>query len=250
MWKYRELIKNLTIVDLKERYQSTTLGFLWSILSPFLLAVVLYFVFRNLYHQEENFAINLLVGIMAWRFFSTSTTSSLSSIVNKPSLVTSVYIPRQILVLSNVLSKLISSTLEFLVLVPIIFILLGHTPATTPLFLLIHLLYFWLILGVGLFLAALFVYFRDLNQIWEVLVNILFFCSPIIYPLSIVPENIMEYYMLNPLTRVIIMYRDVMIDGNLPSWGNFIVVVLFCIATLGIGSLVFGKLQRRFAEAI
>jgi lipopolysaccharide transport system permease protein len=250
MWKYRELIKNLTIVDLKDRYQSTTLGFFWSILSPFLLAVVLYFVFRNIYQQEENFAINLLVGIMAWRFFSSGTTSSLTSIVSKPSLVTSVYIPRQILVLSNVLSKLISSTLEFLVLVPIIFILLGHTPITTPLFPLIHLLYFWLILGVGLFLSALFVYFRDLNQIWEVLVSILFFCSPIIYPLSIVPENIMVYYMLNPLTRVIIMYRDVMIDGNLPSLSNFLIVALFCIAALFIGSFVFSKLQRRFAEAI
>ena len=250
MWQYRELIKNLTVADLKNRYQNTTLGFFWSILSPLLLAVVLYFVFRNLFQQEENFAINLLVGIMAWRFFANGTISSLGSIVGKPSLVTKVYIPRQILVLSNVLSNLISSLLEFLVLLPIIFVLLRNLPITTLLFPVIHLLYFWFIFGAGLLLSALFVYFRDVSQIWEVLVNILFFCSPIIYPLSIVPHYLMPYYMLNPLTRIIIMYRDVMVAGSLPSLGTFIGVIASGIAAYFVGSFAFGKLQRRFAEEI
>jgi ABC-type polysaccharide/polyol phosphate export permease len=88
MWQYRELVRNLTIADFKSRYQNTSLGFLWSILSPLLLAGVLYFVFRHLFGQEEDFAANLLVGIMAWRFFTIGTTSSLHAIVNKPSLVT------------------------------------------------------------------------------------------------------------------------------------------------------------------
>lgn len=248
MWAYRELIKTLTITELKNRYQNTSLGFFWSILSPLLLALVLYFVFRNLFRQEENFAINLLVGIMAWRFFVIGTTSSLFSIVGKPSLVTKVYIPRQILVLSNTLSNLISSLLEFLVLVPIILVLLRYIPVTVLLYPVIHLLYFWFIFGAGLFLSALFVYFRDLNQIWEVLVNILFFCSPIIYPLSIVPDYLMTYYMLNPLTHIIIIYRDVMIAGSLPSLGSLILVIGFCVIAYFVGSFVFGKLQRRFAE--
>jgi len=250
MWVYRELIRNLAITELKNKYQNTTLGFFWSILSPFLLAFVLYFVFRNLFQQEENFAVNLLVGIMAWRFFANGTTSSLYSIVGKPSLVTKVYIPRRILVLSNVLSSLISSTLEFLVLVPIIFVLLGSLSITVLLYPVIHLLYFWLIFGAGLFLSALFVYFRDLNQIWEVLLNILFFACPIIYPLSIVPERLMPYYMLNPLTHFMVVYRDVMIAGNLPSISNLIVVIASSTVAFFVGSLVFGRLQRRFAEEI
>jgi len=250
MWQYRELIKNLTIADLKNRYQNTSLGFLWSLLSPLLLASVLYFVFRHAFQQEENFAINLLVGIMAWRFFAVGTTSSLFSIVGKPSLVTKVYIPRQILVLSNVLANLISSFLEFLILLPIIFIVLGHLPVTVLLFPVVHMLYFWFIFGAGLLLSALFVYFRDLNHIWEVLVNILFFCSPIIYPLSMVPDHLMTYYMLNPLTRFIVMYRDVMVAGNLPSVGSLVVVISFCVVAFVVGSIIFSKLQRRFAEAI
>jgi lipopolysaccharide transport system permease protein len=250
MWQYRELIKNLTTAELKNRYQNTTLGFFWSILSPLLLALVLYFVFRNLFRQEENFAINLLVGIMAWRFFITGTTLSLSAIVSKPSLVTKVYVPRWILVLSSVLANLIGSLLEFLILVPIIFILLGSLPLTILLFPVIHVLYFWLILGIGLFLSSLFVYFRDLNQVWEVLVNILFFMSPIIYPLSIVPESLMTYYLLNPVTALVIIYRDVMIGGSLPSLDNLIVVIGLGAVIFLVGVFTFNRLQRRFAEVI
>jgi lipopolysaccharide transport system permease protein len=250
MWQYRELIANLTITDLKNRYQNTTLGFFWSILSPLLLALVLYFVFRTLFKQEENFAVNLLVGIMAWRFFAIGTTSAMSSIVNKPSLITKVYIPRQILVLSNTLSSIISSLLEMLILIPIIFVILGHVPATLPLFLVIHFLYFWLVFGVGLLLASLYVYLRDLNQIWDVLVNILFFCSPIIYPLSTVPDYLRPYYMLNPLTRIITLYREVMVDGTLPSLNHIAVVIGFGLAAYLVGVLAFGRLQRRFAEEI
>ncbi len=250
MWQYRELIKNLTIADFKSRYQNTSLGFLWSILNPFLLAGVLYFFFRHLFGQEENFAINLLVGLMAFRFFTTGTTSSLQAIVGKPSLVTKVYIPRQILVLSNVLANLISSLLEFIVLLPIIFVVLGHLPITVLLFPLIHFLYFWLIFGGGLLLSALFVYFRDLNQIWEVLVNILFFCTPVFYPLSIVPAYLMPYYILNPIAQYLIIYRQVMVAGDIPSLNSLIGVIVVGIVAYLVGNFVFSKLQRRFAEEI
>lgn len=250
MWQYRELIRNLTITDLKNRYQNTSLGFFWSILSPLLLAGVLYFFFRHVFGREENFAINLLVGLMAWRFFVNGTSSSLYTIVGKSSLVTKVYIPRQILVLSNTLANLISSLLEFAVLLPIIFVLLKYLPVTTPLFLLVFIPFFWFIYGAGLLLSALYVYFRDLNQIWDVLVNILFFCSPVFYPLSVVPTYLLTYYQLNPITEFIVMYRDVMVTGNLPSLFNIVIVCGFAVAAYLVGSLAFGKLQRRFAEEI
>jgi lipopolysaccharide transport system permease protein len=250
MWQYRELIRNLTVADLKNRYQNTSLGFLWSLLSPLLLAGVLYFFFRHLFGAEKNFAIDLLVGLMAWRFFTNGTTSSLYSIVGKASLVTRVYIPRQILVLSNVLANLISSLLEFIVLLPIIFVLLGYLPTTILLFPLIHIIYFWFVFGAGLLLSALYVYFRDLNQIWDVLVNILFFCTPIFYPLSIIPASLMPYYRLNPLTQLIGMYRNVMVAGDLPSPVSVIGVIGVAIAAYLVGSFAFNKLQRRFAEEI
>ena len=118
------------------------------------------------------------------------------------------------------------------------------------LFPLIHIIYFWFIYGAGLLLSALFVYFRDLHQIWQVVTQVLFFCSPIMYPLSIIPASIMPYYRLNPVTQFIIMYRDVMIAGDLPSLFSIGVVISFAIAAYLVGSLVFSKLQRRFAEEI
>jgi lipopolysaccharide transport system permease protein len=250
MWQYRELIWNLTVVDLKNRYQNTALGFFWSLLSPLLLALVLYFVFRHLWGHEQNFAINLLVGIMAWNFFQSGTTSSLHAIVGKSSLVTRVFIPRQILVLSNALSTLINSLLAFLVLLPIIFILLGRLPITAPLFLLIHIVFFFFIYGAGLLLSSLFVYFRDLQQIWQVLTRVLFFASPIFYPITLVPASIMPYYQLNPVTQFIGVYRDAMVAGKSPSLFGIAIIVGFAAAALIVGNLAFNKLERRFAEEL
>jgi lipopolysaccharide transport system permease protein len=250
MWQYRELIWNLTIADLKNRYQNTTLGFFWSLLSPLLQALVLYFIFRHIWGQEENFAVNIVVGMMAWQFFSTGTSSSLRSIVSKSGLVTRIYIPRQILVLSNVLANLINFLFTFIVLLFIILVSLRYLPVTVLLFPIIHICFFFFVFGAGLFLSALFVYFRDINEIWQVIIRVLFFCSPIFYPLDIVPASIMPYYLLNPVTQFIIIYRDVMVAGNLPSLHSIAVIVGFAIVALLVGSFTFNKLQRRFAEEL
>ena len=250
MWEYRELIRNLTLAELKNRYQNTSLGFFWSILGPFLIAVVTYFVFRNLFQREENFAVNLIVGIMAWRFFTVGTSGCLSSIAGKKNLVTKVYIPRQILVLSKALSTLISSWLEFIVLIPIIYFVAGNLPWTIVFYPVVHLVYFWTIYGLGLILASLYIYFRDLHQIWDVMLTAGFFTCPIVYPISIVPPNILSYYMLNPITHFILIYRDVMVAGTAPSLNNIIMVLGTGIVIFAIGNYVFSKLQRRFAEEI
>ena len=228
-WNYRELVWNLTQVDLKNRYQNTALGFLWSLLSPLLLALVLFLVFRFLYGQGPEFPRYLIVGLMTFRFFSIGTTNALFSVIGKPSLITKVYIPREIIVLSSVLSSLISSLLEFIIIIPILLLLSPSLPATIILFPLLFLIYFWFVYGIGLFLASLYVFFRDLNQIWEVLVNMLFFLCPIIYPMVQITDKVMPLYRLNPLTEFIIMYRDVMVYGNLPSVYSLIILSLIHI---------------------
>ncbi|MGA2368420.1 MAG: ABC transporter permease [Dehalococcoidia bacterium] len=247
IWRYRELIRNLTVVELKNRYQNTGLGFLWSLLSPLLLALVLYFVFRYLYSQEPNFAAYLLVGLMSWRFFAISTTAAVYAVVGKGSLVTKVYIPRMILVLSNTLSNLISSLFELVIIIPILFSVSGSLPATILLFPLVFLIYFWFVYGASLFLAALYVYFRDVNQIWEVLVTILFFLSPIFYPMSTI-KGAMPVYLLNPITEFIIINRNLMIYGQIPTLYSLSIVCIASIASFLIGSFIFNRLQRRFAE--
>jgi lipopolysaccharide transport system permease protein len=253
MWlvEYRELISILTISDLKVKYQSSVLGFAWSLINPLLIMLVLYLVFSNAFREaQEHFALYILIGIVSWRFMAIGTTSAMISIVTKPSLVTKIYIPRQILVLSSVLSSFISSILEFLVLVPMLLILGAGISPYLLLFPLIHLIYFMIIYGVSLVLAALYVYYRDLNQIWDVLMQMGFFLSPIVYPLSTVPQQYMSYYMLNPVTAIIQMYRSTLLYHGLPSSSETAVAVSCGVAMMFLGSLIFSVLERRFAEEI
>jgi len=133
MLQYRELFKKLTTSDLKNKYQNASLGFAWSLLSPLLLMLVLWVVFRHMFDMED-FALYLLVGIITWRFFANGTSSALASIVGRKNLITNVYIPRWLITCSSVASSLISSTLEFAVLLPLILILGGQISASALLF--------------------------------------------------------------------------------------------------------------------
>ena len=104
--------------------------------------------------------------------------------------------------------------------------------------------------GLSLTLAALYVYFRDLNQIWDILLQIGFYVSPVIYPLSTVPEKYLPIYMLNPFTCLIMMYRDILLYGNLPNGLDFLIVSIFAVVLLAFGSSVFKRLSKRFAEEV
>lgn len=241
----------MTISELKVKYQSSILGFTWSLLNPLLMMLVLYFVFSNIFKaRQNNFALYLLIGIVSWRFLANGTSSAIASIVGKPSLVTKIYIPRQVLVLSVVLASFISSILEFVVLVPLLFILgVGLSPYIL-LFPVIHIIFFMMVYGVSLILASLYVYYRDLNQIWDVVMQMGFFLSPVVYPLSTVPEKYLPYYMLNPITVVIQMYRDILLNHTAPAYWDLIFAFLAGVAVIFIGSAIFNRLERRFAEEI
>jgi len=249
MLQYTELFKKLTITDLKNKYQNTALGFAWSLLSPLLLMLVLWFVFKTIIRME-NFEVYLLIGITTWRFFANGTYAALMSIVGKQNLVTRVYIPRWLITCSSVASSLISSTLEFAVLLPLALVLGGHISYSVFLFPIIQFLYAVMICGVGFAMAALFVRYRDLQHIWEIFLSAVFFLCPIIYPISIVSESRMDIYLLNPVTRVIIIYRDIFLDGKLPAMGDVVFVALSAIIVFILGYLIFWRLEPRFAEQV
>ncbi len=253
MWvvEYRELIRILTVSDLKVKYQSSVLGFAWSLLNPLLMMLVLYMVFNNVFmNSQEHFALYLLIGIVSWRFLANGTSSSMGAIVGKPSLVTKIYIPRQVLVLSTVLSSFISSLLEFLVLMVL---LLAFGVGISPnilFFPAVHIVYFVMVYGISLALSALYVYYRDLNQIWEVLLQLGFFVSPVCYSISLVPDKYLFYYMLNPVTLVMQVYRKVLLYAETPSSSSLVYILLSSCVLLVVGAVIFKRLERRFAEEL
>lgn len=251
LFEYSELIKNLVASDLKVKYQSSVLGFAWSMLNPLLMMLVLYAVFNNIFRfEQEHFALYLLIGIIAWRFLANGTMTAMSSIVGKPSLVTKIFIPREVLTFSMAMSAFISSILEFAVLIPLLLILGVSLSFTVLLFPVIHILFFVMVYGVSLVLASLYVYYRDLNQIWDILLQVGFYLAPIIYPISLVPEKYIFYYMLNPVTRLMVMYRDILLYSTIPSALDFLIVAMCGLLFLIIGTLIFQKLSPGFAEEV
>lgn len=251
VFEYSELIKNLVVTDLKVKYQNSVLGFAWTMLNPLLLMIVLYLVFSKAFGLTDGkFALQLLVGIIAWRFLAIGTMSGTVSIVGKANLVTKIYIPRQILVLSSVLSNFISSFLEFMVMVPLLFVL-GNIPTLSILFVpVIFAIYFIMVYGISLMLSSLYVYYRDVIQIWDVMVQLGFFLTPIVYPISIIPPEYMPYYMLNPATLIIEMTRMVILDSSLPKALDIGVLLVETTFIYMIGSYTFNKLEPKFAEEI
>ncbi len=253
MWvvEYRELIRILTISDLKVKYQSSVLGFAWSLLNPLLMMLVLYFVFSKAFNaDQENFALYLLIGIVTWRFLANGTSSSVLSLVERASLVTKIYIPRQVLVLSTVLSSFISSLLEFFVLFLLLIAFGVNLSSSMLLFPFVYILYFVIVYGISLILASLYVYYRDLNQIWEVLLQLGFFLSPVVYPITGVPDEYLDLYMLNPVTVVMQINRDTLLYSETASAGSLLFITIAAMIILVAGSAVFKRLERRFAEEL
>ena len=251
MFEYTELIKNLAVKEFKLRYRNSVLGFFWSLLNPLAMMVILSLVFSVLVKSGiDNFPVFLLPALLVWRFFSIGTSMSLGSILGNVPLVTKVYFPRYLLVLSSNLANLIGSTLEFAVLLPLLFFLgmnLSYLIFIAPVILILE---FILIMGVSFLLASLNVYYRDINQIWDIILQAGFFLTPIIYSETLIPTKYLSYYMLNPVSRIIVAIRKILYYNTMPSFDDFLIPILGGLFLCLVGYQVFRRLEPRFAEVI
>ena len=253
MWivEYWDLTMILTVSNLKIRYKNSVLGFLWSLLNPLLLMIVMLVVFTKLMRfNTANYSLFLLSGLIFWRFFASSTSQSLSSIVNRANLIRKIYFPREILVFSHVLSCAVGFLLEFMVF---FFILLFFRIPLSPsmLFVILFLfLEFILVFGIGLALSSLYVLFRDYADIWELTLTILFFLTPIVWPTTIIPKNYLPYILLNPLSQIIITVRSAVLEGTMPSLMSIISSTLLCLLAFIVGYLIFKRIEPKFGREL
>ena len=257
----KALLSELVRTDFKLRYQGSLLGYLWSLLKPLLLFVILYIVFvgfLKLGRDIEHFPVYLLLGIVLWNFFTEMTVQSLGSIVARGDLIRKIRIPRWMIVFSSSISATINLVLSLVVVG--IFMVINQVPlmptiALLPVYILI--LYI-LALGCSLFLAAAFVKFRDLSYIWEIVLQAGFYATPIIYPLQMIPnETVQKLLLLNPVAFVIQAARDDVVTTQTltltDAWGSIswaliplsIVVVVFLL-----GLLYFKSQANSFAENV
>jgi lipopolysaccharide transport system permease protein len=198
----------------------------------------------------ENFPLFLLPTLLVWRFFAIGTSMALWSIIGNASLVTKVYFPRWLLVLSSNLANLVGATLEFLALLPLLLALGMRVSWLVLLLPVVLAIEFVLIAGASLPLAALNVYYRDVNQVWDIALQAGFFLCPIIYSTGLIPSRYAILYSLNPMTRIIESIRKIFYYGALPTAWDLLIPLVGGLVLLMLGYAVFLKLEPKFAEEI
>lgn len=255
------LLRELVITDFKLRYQGSVLGYLWSILKPLALFVILYFVFvqfLKIGNNIEHFPIYLLFGIVLWNYFAEVTNGSVSAIVGQGDIIRKINFPKYVIVLAGSFSALINLAINLLV-VAVFMIIFGANPSPEA-FVLLPLLImqmFIFSLAMAFLLSALFVVFRDINHIWEVVMQGAFYATPILYPLDIIPAKAAEILLLNPMAQIIQDAREVLITPQAITiselYGSgFIRLVPLGLTTIAALMAVyyFKKRSRDFAENV
>lgn len=259
----RILLGEMVRTDFKLRYQSSILGYAWSLLKPLLLFVILYTVFTQFLRIGRgvpNYPISLLLGIVLWSFFTEATSSALRSVVGRGSLIRKINIPRYLIPVSVIASSLINLLLNLTVV--FIFVLLANdTPLSLMSLIVFPLLLIELIIvtvAVSFFLSAVYVKYRDIEHIWDVVKQAFFYVIPIIYPLTMIPNvTIQKILLLNPFAQIIQDARAVITYGGttrIPDvFGShlpYAVPLLLIVITLFISSAYFRKNSKTFAEDI
>ena len=261
--KNRILLSELVRTDFKLRYQASTLGYVWSILSPLLLFAILYIVFDKflgLGRDIEHFPVYLLLGIVLWRFFTEATNNGLKAIVQRGGLIRKINFPKYIIVISGTVSSLINLGLNLLVVFVFIFIngvdLNWHALLVIPLILELYIF----ALAIAFFLSAANVKLRDVSYLWDVFLQAAFYATPIIYPLGIVlfqSQFATQLLLFNPVAQIIqdVRYYLVTEDSITMSqltdniwlfFTPFIVVIIMCM----LGAWYFKRSQSKFAEEV
>ncbi len=254
------LLRELVITDFKLRYQSSFLGYLWSLLKPLALFLILDFVFSRLGGNSNipHFKVYLFLGILLWNYFAEVTNNGVSSIVGKGDLLRKINFPKYVIVLAGSFSALINLAINMVVLFCFM-LFLGADPQVSALWtvplLIVEL--FVLALGMAFWLSALFVKFRDVNYIWEVLMQGAFYATPILYTLSIMSPRVQKVLILNPMAQIIQDMRNQLVTSQTPTIADVyhngwmrVVIILIVVVIAGGSAYYFRKRSRFFAEEI
>ncbi len=249
--QYLHLLWVLAKTDFKMRYHGSVLGYSWALLKPLLMFGVLYVVFSVLMKLDfPNYKLYLLLGLIIWNFFAEGTMAGLSSLLSKADIIKKIYFPRILVVIASTLSSLMTLFLNFLIF--LLFALLsGFQLHWMMLLFPLYLIFAYvLVLGVSLILSVLQVKYRDITQIWEVLLQAGFFLTPIFYPLNMVPEKYLFYLFLNPMTGLIQYSRSLILNQQLPHGNELTYYLFFVFAIFICGLALFKKLSPNIAEKL
>jgi ABC-2 type transport system permease protein len=252
---YKELIWVLAKTDLKLRYHGSVLGYLWAILKPLMMFAVLNFVFSSLFNpggaNGRVYSLQLFISLVMFNFFSEGTMAGMLSLMAKAQLVTKIYVPRWTIILASTVNSAMVFLLN-LIIVVFFFAIKGFLPSAEAIltFFLFSIATYVVILSFSFLTAPLYVKFRDLSMIWEVLLTVLFYATPVFYSLEMLPPNVQKLLLLNPIAFIINFNKKSLISNQfaLPwQYATFSVIVIIGFA---VSLLAYRKFISEVAEKI
>ncbi|MCA9332289.1 ABC transporter permease [Candidatus Saccharibacteria bacterium] len=257
--KNKALLLELVRTDFKLRYQGSAIGYAWSLLRPLFMFVILYAVFAGVFKlgsEIPNYPIYLFIGIVLWSFFTEMTSQSLGAIVGRGDLIRKIRIPRWMIIVSTSISALINLSLNMIIVLIIAAISGMNFLSSSILFPLFIVEIYIFSLGLSLILSALFVKYRDISFIWEVLLQAGFYATPILYPLTLIANaTIQKILLINPMAQSIQGARNVFVTHETLTIGEvyssslaLLIPLAITVITLLIGILYFRKEAPDFAE--
>jgi ABC-type polysaccharide/polyol phosphate export permease len=267
----REILTNLTMREVRGKYKRSFLGQAWSLLNP-IASLIIYTVVFGLVLKAtpppgdpsgiDNFTLWLACALLPWTFFANTMLGGMNSLLSNAGLIQKVYFPRYTLIVSNMLASLVTFGLELLVLAVIAVIFGSQIWIWIPLVVVFVVLLALFGLGIGLMLSIAIVYFRDTAQFVGIFMQVWFYATPIVYPVTLIERTQAEwqaqgndfpllwFYQLNPMERFVQIFRDLIYDNRLPPWGDMGYVLGATALSLGLGALVFSRYQARIAEEL
>lgn len=245
--KYRFLLEDLVTRDFKLKYRRSVLGFLWSILNPLLMMLVITAVFSNIFKSDiENFPVYYLCGFLIFNFVIEATNGALNSIVQAGYLIKKVYIPKYIFPLEKSSFALVN--VLFSLVAVVIVILITRMPIKWTIILIPIPIFYAFIFstGLGLILASLNTFFRDMGHLYSVWTTAWMYLTPLFYPIEIIPESVKTFIYYNPLFYYVDYMRQLVIKGIIPDLKTNLICIGFSLFFLITGLLVFKKKQDKF----
>ncbi|MFN3480091.1 MAG: ABC transporter permease [Thermodesulfovibrionales bacterium] len=256
-YRGRHILKNMLIKDIKARYVGSVLGPLWSVLTPLYYILLYTFVFSTIlkvrFSEEggaSSFVIYFLAGLIPWLFFSESVSRGSYAFLENGHIIKKVRFPIEVCVLNTMLSSMVSFIIYLLLYLGYL-LLIGHFSINSLLYLpLPFLIQVLLIIGVSLGVGSITVFFRDITQLVPLSLNAFFFLTPIVYPVSVIPENIRWAFYLNPFYWMINIYRSILINGILPDWRQFLYPLLVSVVLFYVGWVIFKRTNEAFKDIL
>jgi lipopolysaccharide transport system permease protein len=252
LWQNRELLYFLVWKDIKVKYKQASLGIAWAVLQPLLGTLLFTFLFGRVARLPSDgipYPLFYFASLLSWTYFSTALVTASNSVVSNTSLVLKVYFPRILLPAAAVIASVLDLAIASVILAGMMIVY--QVPLTPQLLFLPLVLALLIVLamGIGQFLAALNVNYRDVKHALPFLVQLWFFASPVVYPLSMVPERYQWLVSLNPLTGIIETSRALMVGRPVP-WAALLISCGVIAAAYVLGLWYFRRTERRFADVI